>query len=315
MLNTSRSVSRHRQENEGLKSSLLSVAGIPGSISHTKRGCANLEKKLDSEKAMYGVTCDDLWACVNEPNFPAVTLTGLDFKYDDVENPVRTTSMTGGQMHFHEHIETMIKKEVKEIEKQSLHLTSLDEHGNDNCFATHFKGSFGHETWMYKVNYECCCIFVKSKKMCFSMIHTNKSDDEVAMDDNIFFNVYSSSVKGGFEWDNETTCPLAVVVNSKLAAKPMILLEEGENQRLLDFDMNPLLQSMVAYKTVGHSNAVDVVHFKCLKSGCRLATLSRVELSDGSVDFMICRKPRLDGYKRRMKELLDEKKKKKRDGK
>jgi hypothetical protein len=121
-------------------------------------------------------------------------------------------------------------------------------------------------------------------------------------------------VNGGFDLEKRFSlyeCPLAVVVNSNTdARKPVVLLNTNEHRTLLDFELNPLIPSMAVYKNVGRGIAVDVVHFKCLKSGCKLATLSRVELSDGSVDFMIYRDS-LDRYKIRTKKSLEESDKKK----
>jgi len=319
MLRTLPSESRPLQVTEGVKNAVTSLAGSASGIIHTRKQCAKLENNLDSAEAIYRVTCDELWACVNEPNFPALPLTKKEYN-TDLGKPLRTTNVTKGENYLHEYIESEIGKELKNVEKQSREITSLDEYGKGNCFATNFEGSFESENEgdEAKYNYKCCCIFVNpsknSDKMCFSMVHTHKSGDDSAENDNVFFNVYSSSVNGGFELGNEVSgynCPVAVVVNSNPGTrKPVVLLNTNEHRTLLDFELNPLIPSMAVYKNVGRGIAVDVVHFKCLKSGCKLATLSRVELSDGSVDFMICRVS-LDRYKIRTKKSLEESDKKK----
>lgn len=284
-------------ENANVYECKSEISQIIHDIKNTKRNCFKLERKLDSAKTSYDKGCMELFASVCNEKYPSVGMDRLDLvPFIKAKNPLRLS-----ESREDSGISDSICNNFKHYldRKKGLHPLSMDESEEGACAAKKFVGYVNHQD-KYILEYSTCSIVVPGSGICFSLVHTTRKDDKDAKNDQIYFHICTDQFT--VRMDAMDKCPLAVVVNSKgldsVRHNPAkIVLRNDAKPNLFSFEKNPMVLAMVASKQVVNSKEVE--EFTSLGSSKRgVLGMHRIKLSDGSVSFMITRKPTLEDYKR-----------------
>lgn len=147
----------------------------------------------------------------------------------------------------------------------------------------------------------------KDGGMAYSMIHLHKEKDVAAREDKILFHQFRTDANG------KTTCsflsknvPDAILVSSRCASANDVLAAyhtKPNNGDILDHIRNPALVSMVYYKLLQDHMAAKqncgVKGFTPLQRSPHgnLMWMYAVQATDGTVNFLLCRKGSLDWHR------------------
>jgi hypothetical protein len=250
---------------------------IRSSLENAQKKCDEAERHLNSS-ASHDLDCLSVWLDVNAEGFPSANLT----------------------VQKESEIPAVVNKDpaAKSVADAILKCIATDSGAKGSGYiAKKFEGScnVGGKVMEYS---SCGVTLLPKESACFSMVHVNpKGDKDVGV---IYLHV---GVKG------KTTnmcpmekCPLAIIISGATGAVHEVFYNDKNG--MFHFYKNPLFIATNAYKAYYYAAGKNSSGIREVVQGFAQVDSSktnsihlyRIEQSNGTVDFMLCRRPKLEKY-------------------